>query len=141
MAPDRQLLRRRQRGLSYAEVLIAVVIVGACLVPALDALREGLSAAGTQRLQAVNQQRLKARLEEVLANRFVTLDAAAMAAGNDPSASAAAYSDAPGSADRLLVTLYRYDGSGPTGSDSGLLWIRVAIEASSLSLDTLRTRW
>lgn len=141
MAPDRRHLPHRQRGLSYVEVLIAVVIVAVCLVPALDALRDGLSAADAQRSQAVNQQRLEARLEEVLANRFATLDAAAMAAGNSPSAIAAAYSDAAGGTDRLLVTVYRYDGSGPTGSDSGLLWVRVAIEASSLSLDTLRTRW
>lgn len=140
MSPTRQLLRHRERGLSYVEVLIAVVMVAVCLVPALDALRDGLSAADTQRLQVVNQQRLKARLEEVLANRFVTLDAAAMAAGNNPAASVAAYSDAAGSADRLLVTLYRYDGSGPTGSDSGLLWVKVAIEGSSLSLDTLKSR-
>lgn len=141
MAPDRQLLRCRQRGLSYVEVLIAVVIVAVCLVPALDALLGGLSAADTQRLQAVNQQRLKARLEEVLANRFVTLDAAAIAAGNSPSTIVDAYSDAAGTADRLLVTLYRYDGSSPTVSDSGLLWVKVAIEASSLSLNTLKTRW
>jgi Tfp pilus assembly protein PilV len=135
------LLRCRQRGLSYAEVLIAVVIVAVCLVPALDALRSGLSAADTQRLQAVNQQRLKTRLEEVLANRFSTLDAAAMAAGNSPSVTTATYSDAAGTADRLLVTLYRYDGSAPTATDSGLLWVKVAIEASSLSLNTLKTRW
>ncbi|OIQ96181.1 hypothetical protein GALL_218100 [mine drainage metagenome] len=141
MAPDRRLLRHRQGGLSYVEALIAVVIFAVCLVPAVDALRDGLSAADALRPQAVNQQRLEARLEEVLANRFATLDDAAMAAGNSPSAIAAAYSDAAGGTDRLLVTLYRYDGSGLTGSDSGLLWVRVAIEGSSLSLDTLRTRW
>ena len=141
MAPDHRLVRSRQRGLSYVEVLIAVVIVAVCLVPALDALRDGMSASATQRSHAVNQQRLKTRMEEVLANRFATLDAAAMAAGNNPSTTAAAYTDAAGSADRLLVTLYRYDGSAPTSSDSGLLWVKVAIEGSNLSLDTLKSRW
>lgn len=140
IAPDRGLPRGRQRGLSYVEVLIAVVIVAVCLVPALDALRDGISAAGTQRSHTINQQRLKTRMEQVLANRFTALDAAAMAAGNNPSATVAAYSDAAGAAERLLVTLYRYDGSAATGADTGLLWIKVAIEGSSLSLDTLKSR-
>lgn len=141
MTPDHRLPRRRQRGLSYVEVLIAVAIIAVCLAPALDALRDGVRAAATQGSYAVNQQRLKTRLEAVLANTFVTLDAAAMAAGNDPSATVAAYSDAAGTAERLLVTLYRYDGSGPSGSDSGLLWVKVEIEGSNLSLDTLKSRW
>ena len=143
MAPDHRLLRRRQRGLSYVEVLIAVVIVAVCLAPALDALRGGIRAAAIQGSQAVNQQRLKTRLEEVLANRFATLDAAAVAAGNSPASPVAAYSDAAGTADRLLVTLYCYDfsSSNPSVSDTGLLWVKVAIEGSSLSLNTLRSRW
>ena len=141
MAPDPCLPRRRQRGLSYFEVLIAVVIVAVCLAPALDALQGGIRAAATQLSHAVNQQRLKTRIEEVLANRFTTLDAAAMAAGNGPAFTVAAYSDAAGTANRLLVTLYRYDGSVPTSTNTGLLWINVAIEGSSLSLNALKSRW
>jgi len=141
MVPDTCLLRRRQLGLSYVEVLIAVAIVAVCLAPALDALRDGMTAAATQRSQAVNQQRLKTRMEEVLAIPFATLDAVAMAAGNSPSFTVAAYSDAPGTAARLLATLYRYNGSAATGSDTGLLWAKVAIEGSNLSLDTLKSRW
>ena len=140
----------RQRGLSYVEVLIAVVIVAVCLVPALDALRDGIRAAEVQGSQTVSQQRLKTRFEEVLANRFSTLDAAAMAAGNSPGATLAVCSgttvvvcsDPPGT-DRLLVTLYRYDSSAATATvnDTGLLWVNVAIAGSNLSLDTLRSRW
>jgi len=139
MAPAR-LLRRRQRGLSYVEVLIAVAIVAVCLAPATDALREGLRAAGTQRAHTVNQQRLKTRMEEVLANQYTTLDAAAMAAGNSPAATVAAYTDAAGTPDRLLATLYRYDGSAATASDTGLLWVKAAIEGSNFQLDTLKNR-
>ena len=79
-------------------------------------------------------------MEVVLANRFATLDAAAMAAGNSPSAIVAAYSDAAGTKDRLIVNLYRYDGSAPTASDTGLLWVKVSIEGSALALNTLRSR-
>lgn len=140
MAPA-HCLRRHHRGLSYVEVMIAVVIVAVCLAPATDALRDGLRASATQRSHTVNAQRLKTRIEEVLANRYDTLDAAAMAAGNSPNATVAAYTDAAGSADRLLVTLYRYNGSAATATDTALLWIKVAIEGSNLSLDTLKSRW
>ena len=132
---------RGQRGLSYAECLAALVILAACLVPALDALNSGMRASGAQRSYTVNGQRLKARFEEVLANNFKTLDAAAIAAGNSASATVAAYSDAAGTTDRLVVTIYRYDGSAQTATDSGLLWVKVAIEGSNLSLNTLKSRW
>ena len=134
-------LRHDQRGLSYVEVLIAVVIVAVCLAPATDALRDGVRAAGIQLDYTRNQQRLKTRFEEVLANNFSTLDAAAMLAGNSPSATVAAYTDAAGTTDRLLVTLYRYDGSAATASDTGLLWVKAAIEGSTLQLDTLKSRF
>ena len=129
-------------------MLIAVVIVAVCLVPALDALRDGIRAAAMQGSQTVNQQRLKTRMEEVLANRYVTLYNAVYnpgtgACNNSTSATVAAYSDAAGTADRLLVTLYCYDfsSSNPSVSDTGLLWVKVAIEGSNLSLDTLKSRW
>jgi prepilin-type N-terminal cleavage/methylation domain-containing protein len=148
MAPDSCLLWCRQRGFSYVEVLIAVVIIAVCLAPALDALRDGVRAAGAELDYTKNQQRLKTRFEDVLANSFATLDAAAMAAGNNPSSIVAAYSDAAGTADRLLVTLYRYDpivaitdGIGATVSATGLLRIKVAIEDSNLLLDTLKSQW
>ena len=79
-------------------------------------------------------------MEEVLANTFATLDAAALAAGNSPLATVAAYSDAPGTADRRLARLYRYDGSAASASDTDLLWVRVEIEGTVLRLDTLKAR-
>lgn len=133
--------QRRERGLSYVEVMIAVVVIGVCLAPAMNTLRDGLFAASIQRAHTVSQQRLKTRMEQVLANSFATLDAAAMAAGNSPSQISTTYSDAAGTADRRLVTLYRYNGSAATGTDTGLLWIKAEIEGSSLRLDSLKSRW
>ena len=131
----------RAGGFSYVESIVALLILATALAPALSALRPGLAASASTRSYSVNQQRLKSRMEEVLANRFATLDAAAIAAGNSPAATVTAYSDAAGTKDRLLVTLYRYDGVSPTASDSGLLWVTVAIEGSSLALNTLKSRW
>jgi len=136
-----RLSRRRSRGFSYVEVIVAMLIVAAALVPALEALRPGLAGAAAERTYSVNQQRLKARMEEVLANDFRVLDAAAMAAGNSATATVAAYSDAAGTPDRLLTTMYRYDGASQTATDTGLLRVRIAIEGSALALETLKSRW
>jgi type II secretory pathway pseudopilin PulG len=133
--------RRGSRGFSYVETIVAVVIVAVALAPAIEALRPGLAGAASERAYTVNQQRLKARMEEVLANTFTVLDAAAMAAGNSTTAPVADYSDAAGTVDRLLVTMYRYDGTSQTATDTGLLRIRVAIENSVLALETLKARW
>ncbi len=127
-------------GFSYVEVLVATLIMAVCVPAALDALSGGVSVARAGTSHTVNQQRIKSRLEEVLANRFTTLDAAAMAAGNSPGAVVPGYSDASGTPDRLIVNLYRYDGTVPTATDSGLLWVKVSIEGSVLALNTLAAR-
>ena len=132
---------REARGFSYIECIVAMLVIAFALVPALEALRPGMAGAATQRTFTVNQQRLKARMEEVLANDFKTLDTAAVAAGNSTTATVPAYTDASGTPDRLLVTMYRYDGAAQTATDSGLLRIRVAIEGSVLALETLKSRW
>jgi len=128
------------RGFSHVETLAALLILAIALPPALEALRPGLAGAASQRAYLSSQQRLKARMEEVLANDFRVLDAAAMAAGNSTSAPVAAYSDASGTPERRLTTIYRYDGSAQTATDTGLLRIRVTIEGSALALETLKAR-
>ncbi len=140
--PNRRRLHSlRERGISYIEVLVAVVILAVALAPALDALVGGLTGSATHRDYTIAEQRLRTRMEDVLAREFAALDAAAMAAGNNPGATIAAYSDAAGTSGRLLVTIYRYDGTAATATDKGLLWVKVWIEGSALALDTLRGRW
>ena len=63
-----------------------------------------------------------------------------MVFANSPSAVVAGYSDASGTSDRLIVNIYRYNGTAATSTDTGLLWVKVSIEGSALSLDTLRAR-
>ena len=142
MSPRAQRLRAasRMRGFSYIEVMVAAVILALCLPAALQSVGGAVRGTGTQAGYTLNQQRVASRMEVVLANRFATLDAAAIAAGNSPSAIIAAYSDAAGTKDRVVVNLYRYDGSAPTASDTGLLWVKVSIEGSALALNTLRSR-
>ena len=132
---------RRQSGLSYVEVLVAVIIIAATVVPATDALRGAMNTANADTAATVNHYRLVGKLDEVLTRPFAVLSP--QAAGP---ATATAYSDAPGSSDRRLVFISAYDGDNAdadndpfTGTDTGLLWIRVEIEGTVNAIQSLMT--
>ncbi len=136
---------RRQTGFSYVEVLVAVTLLAVALVPAMDALQTGLLGASVHERLAAQHYRAAGRLEELLAQPYGALDAAALAAASATTPSS--YSDAVGVADRRLVYLARYDidnadadGNRFTGGDEGIVWVRVAIEGSDVALDSLK-RW
>lgn len=132
---------RHQRGISYVEVLAAVIIIAVAVVPATNAIRGSLDVAEADNQATVDHYRLMSKMEEVLAEPFAAV--AAAAAG--PTV-ATAYSDAAGSADRRLVFVAPYDGDNAdadndafTGGDPDLLWIKVEIEGSASFLQTLST--
>ena len=132
----------QQAGLSYAEALLAVVVLGLALVPAIQSLQMGFTGAVVQETMVQWQQELGTRTEEVLAEPFSNLDQAALDAGSETTPSS--FSDAAGPPDRVLVFLSRYDGDNAdsdndpfTGTDEGLLWVRVAIENTHYDLTTL----
>ena len=133
---------RSQAGWSYVEVLIATVLLALALTPALESLQTSVLGAAIHEENATNSQRLAGRLEELLTEPFTDLDAAAAAAGS-PNAPTT-YSDGAGTKGRRLVYLSRYDGDNAdadndpfTGTDAGLLWIKVEIENTIMSLETL----
>ncbi len=137
--------RRQQAGLTLVEVLVTVVLLAILLVPAINALQSGLAGADVHADAARSHYRLVSRLEELLAEPFGNLSDAAIAAGGPSTPSN--YSDPAGPPGRLIVYLAAYDGDNAdadddafTGVDSGLLWIRVDIENSIYSLQTVRTR-
>jgi len=137
--------RARQAGLSYVETLIAVTILAAALVPALETLQTAFTGAAVQETVVLWQQQLATRMETVLAEPFGNLDDAALAAGSETTPSS--YSDAAGGPDRVLVFLSRYDGDNAdtdndpfTGTDDGLLWARIAIENTPYELTSLVAR-
>ncbi|MDJ0926911.1 MAG: hypothetical protein QNJ73_04590 [Gammaproteobacteria bacterium] len=132
----------RQCGLTYVEILVATLLLLVGLVPALDALRTATVGSRVNDSYVAAQHRLGGRLEEVLAEPFSELDAAAVAAGSPTTPTD--YSEAPGTPGRLLVFIARYDGDDAdldgdpfTGGDSGLLWVQTAIEQTTYSLETL----
>ena len=136
--------RHRQAGLSYAEALLAVAVLATALVPALDSLQTAFAGAVVHAELRDRQQQIANRMEMVLAESFLSLDQAAQAAGSETVASS--HSD-PVGPDRVLVFLSRYDGDNAdgdddpfSGTDAGLIWVRVVMEDTPHELTTLVAR-
>ncbi len=137
--------RTRQAGLTLVEVLVTVVLLAILLVPAISALQNSIAGADVHADTAGSHYRLVSRIEELLAEPFDDLSDSAIAAGAPSTPSS--YSDPAGPPGRLLVYLSAYDGDNAdsdndpfTGADDDLLWIRVHIENSVYSLQTVRAR-
>ncbi|MCP4208939.1 MAG: type II secretion system protein [Shimia sp.] len=136
----------RQRGFSYTETLIATVLIALALVPALEALQPGIQGSGIHQNQTENHYLLTTRLEEVLAQPFTDLEDAAQSAGgpNTPTDYSDSVNTTGGRTVNRQVYLSRYDGDNAdaddapfTGTDDGLLWVRVAIDDSEQAIETV----
>ncbi len=130
----------RQSGFSYIEVLIAALLILISLGPMMDALRNATR--GAQEDASSQNLHLTAMLEDLLNEPFSSLEAAAIAAGNETVASS--YSDLGGATNRRLVYLSLYDGDNAdtdndpfTGVDPDLMWVRTEIEGTLTSIETL----
>ncbi len=136
-----------QRGFSYIEILLSVVLLTVLLVPALQALQTGV-AGGQNSSLAARQLTLRDKMEQMLATPFADLYAKTYLEGNATSASAS-LSDPAGAPGRRMVVLYRYSYDPITFSgawssnDTGLVFVSVYYEAegSTNGLNTLVGRW
>lgn len=133
-------------GFSYVEVLVAVVLITLVLIPALDALSPGLAGSGIHKTTVEDHYQLTGKLERVLIEPFGQLKKAANAAGGPSTPTT--YSDVYGFADCLQIDcnvfIARYDGDNAdadndpfTGTDDGLLWVRIAIPGTGMSIESL----
>jgi type II secretory pathway pseudopilin PulG len=134
-----------ERGFSYLEVLLSVVLLGVLLVPALEALQSGISDGHGHSL-AARQLQLKARMEEIAAKPFAALYSQTyLPGGNTTTSVNASLSDAVGAPMRRNVVLYRYDpgAAGLSAADTGVLFVAVyyAAEGPGSGLSTLIGRW
>jgi prepilin-type N-terminal cleavage/methylation domain-containing protein len=134
--------RRRQSGLTLVEVLVTIALLSVVLVPAIRALQTSVVGANVHNDLAIEHFRLTSRLEELLAEPFSLLEAAALSAGGPTVASS--YSEAAGPPSRLLVYLGFYDGDNAdadddpfTGTEQDLLWIRIEAEGTVHALQTI----
>lgn len=144
MKHSAQMKHSAERGFSYAEVLLSVVLLAVLLVPALQALQSGI-AGGSSPAAAARQAMLRAKMEEVLAKPFYDLYAQTYAGGgNTVTSVSAALSDAAGP-NRRVVVLYRYDAAAKalSANDTGLVFVSVYYEADggAQALNTLAGRW
>ena len=143
---DRRTILMCCRGLSYVEVLVATMLLGMCLVPALEALQPAVLGTSISERHVRDQGRVQSRFEKVLAEPYSSLQAAADVAGAPTVATG--YSDAPGTEDRLLVYIGAYDGDNADGdnnsftdTDADLLWVRVVTETSGHARECLVSRY
>ncbi|MGD2062841.1 MAG: hypothetical protein PVF51_04585 [Nitrospirota bacterium] len=124
---------------------MATVLLAISLAPALETLRGGVVGSEIRAELTAAHYHLTAKMEEVLAQPFASLEAAATAAGS--ATTPTTYSDTAGDDDRRLVYVAGYDGDNAdgdnnpfTGADDGLLWVRVEIADTALSVATLASR-
>jgi prepilin-type N-terminal cleavage/methylation domain-containing protein len=136
---------RFETGLTLIEVLVTIVLLSVVLVPAIRALQTSVVGANVHNDLATEHFRLTSRMEELLAEPFTNLAAAAIASGGPTAASS--YSDAAGPPGRLLVYLGFYDGDNAdtddnpfTGIDPGLLWVKVEAEGTIHALQTITAK-
>ena len=134
-----------QRGLSYVEVLLSVVLLAVLLAPALESLQSAL--AGTQSAALLARElALRVKMERVLAKPFAELYAQTYAPGGNTTTSvSASLSDAVGAPDRRNVVLYRYDAglAALSAADTGVVYVAVYYEAEGAgrALTTFVGRW
>ena len=135
---------RSETGLTLVEVLVTMVLLAILLVPAISALQTGIVGADVHSDVAASHYRLTSRLEELLVEPFGDLSDAALVAGAPTVPSSYSEPAGPG---RLRVYLSLYDGDNAdadgdpfTGTEPDLLWIRVDIEDSVHTLETVRAR-
>lgn len=135
--------------------MIAAALIAIAILPAMDALYTGMVGSDVYESKSAEHYATLAKMEEVLAEPQSLLITAAAAAGGKSTPSS--YSDAAGPPDRRLVFIALYDADDADGDGNvftvpdpntdgdndpytgyaGLLWVRVEVEGSTTSLDSL----
>ena len=134
-----------QAGFSYLEVMVATLLITIALVPMMESLQPGLQGAQIHQDKTEVNFVLGGKLEQVLAESFDDLDAAAAAAGSPTTPTG--YSDAGASVPHE-VFIWRWDVDNAdadddefTGGEDDILWLRVATADGLIDLQTLISRY
>ncbi len=135
--------RHVDRGYSYIEVLISIVLIVLMLIPAMDALAPAIQGVTVHEELVTEHYRLRAKLEETLAQPYADLSVEADVLG-DPAILSPLYSDPVATPERRLVYLAHIDGDNAdadddpfTGVENDLLWIKVNVAGNHRSLESV----
>ena len=137
---------QRMAGFTYIEVIVATALVVISLLPAMNALSVGIKGSTIHENYTLGHYYLTSKMEALLAEPYDDLDAVALTV-NDPNIPTTLSETRvlpDGSTVSWLVYLSRYDAVNAdndddffTGTDAGLLWIRVELEDTGRSLERL----
>ena len=142
-------LTPRTKGFSYAEVLIAAVLVAVAIAPATETISQAIDRAALGEEAVLMRFHRRTLMETLLAEQYGDLLVAAEAAGNETTPTS--YSD-PFSPQQRFAYIARYDadadpftvpdpdtdGDGnPFTGYTGLLWIKVTQADAVETLETL----
>lgn len=135
-------------GFSYTEVLVATTLIAITLVSAIETITPAVEGSSYSQSLIEDRYQLSAKLEDVMAASFNEIDSEALSLASPTVASS--YSDVVTYSDGRQITrnvfLSRYDGDNADannnpfdGVDAGLIWVRVEIAGTNLSVESLRS--
>jgi type II secretory pathway component PulJ len=138
--------KKQERGFTYMEVIVAVLLLSLLLLPAMNTVRESIGVSKAQKSLIGNTYALFSKMEYVMVQPYESLLLAATAAGG--ATNPTSFSDPVATPGRRLVFLALYDADNGdsdnnpfTGGDSGLLWIKVELEGESLNMESLVSQY
>jgi Tfp pilus assembly protein PilV len=123
-------------GFAYIEVLVAVLLLALCALPAANAVKNGLNAADAAPTRAAALRCMRNKMESVLAEPYANL----LAAQNGKAQTT--YSEAKGGGcveRRVFIDVYQQQSGGPgdTARSTALLRVDVVSPDTPYSFTTL----
>ncbi len=131
----------RQHGFSYVEVLVAVALMAIVAGPLGEALRTALATSRANIDDTAAYYQLLKVTEDTMASNYGTLSALA----TNPDVVVRTTTTDDGAPINIYVS--RYDGDNAdldddpfTGTDDGLLWIKVELDGTAQSFESLKAQ-
>ena len=121
-------------GFAYVEIMVAVLLLALCALPAANAIQNALAAADVVPAKAIELRCMRDTMETVLAEPYARLLAAQK--GTAPTAYSAAAGD--GCIERkVFIGVYQQNGNGDTATSTALLRVDVVSAQTNYSFTTL----
>lgn len=121
-------------GFAYVEVLVAVLLLALCVLPAANAVRNGLAAGDAVPAKAAELRCMRDMMETVLAEPYAKL----LAAQNGRDATSYSKAAGDGCVERkVFIDVHAKNGIGDTANATALLRIDVVSSQTDYSFTTL----